>query len=228
MYGQGQNCGACGICATLAIMTLVAVMFLAGKLDASQMTLFMVSMPSTASQSPVVSPKEILTGVQPKHQIGVPVINRIGEPVLNTEPSQQIKDVLKKYEVCDSYCCRRDMLARAVAAAALTVGAPALAAKATEVVAGTDANPLSFAPQDITICKGDAVVWKGLRGLPHNIIFADKGVPKGVDALALSTVDDLENEGQTYKATFTIPGTYDYFCIPHLTAGMIGKITVSS
>lgn len=214
------------ICVTLAVTTLLAIMFFAGKLDASQMKLFMVPMPSRTSQSPVVSAKEILTGIPPHDGIGGPVFNRIGEPVTNAEPAQQIKDVLMKYEECDTYCCRRDMLARAVGAAALSLGAPALAAKTTEVVAGTKENPLSFLPAKITICSGDSVLWKAGVGLPHNVIFADQRVPKGVDAQAISQVEDLESPGDAFKLTFTTKGTYEYFCIPHLSAGMIGEIIV--
>jgi plastocyanin len=31
----------------------------------------------------------------------------------------------------------------------------------------------------------------------------------------------------TYELTFTVPGTYDYVCLPHLPLGMVGTITVS-
>ena len=34
--------------------------------------------------------------------------------------------------------------------------------------------------------------------------------------------------GGTFSFTFEEPGTYDYFCIPHESMGMIGSVTVTS
>lgn len=36
----------------------------------------------------------------------------------------------------------------------------------------------------------------------------------------------LTQEGATEEVTFDTEGTYDYFCIPHKTVGMIGRIVV--
>jgi hypothetical protein len=33
--------------------------------------------------------------------------------------------------------------------------------------------------------------------------------------------------GGTFSFTFEEPGTYDYFCIPHESLGMIGSVTVT-
>lgn len=33
--------------------------------------------------------------------------------------------------------------------------------------------------------------------------------------------------GETFAVTLTVPGVYDYFCIPHELAGMLGRIVVS-
>ncbi len=32
--------------------------------------------------------------------------------------------------------------------------------------------------------------------------------------------------GQAYRHTFTVPGRYRYFCVPHEGAGMIGEVVV--
>ena len=34
--------------------------------------------------------------------------------------------------------------------------------------------------------------------------------------------------GGVYKQTFTVPGTYKYFCDPHHGAGMVGTIIVTA
>lgn len=36
----------------------------------------------------------------------------------------------------------------------------------------------------------------------------------------------LNSEGASWQYTFSVPGTYDYFCIPHKGLGMIGRIVV--
>ena len=34
------------------------------------------------------------------------------------------------------------------------------------------------------------------------------------------------NENETFSVTLTVEGVYDYFCIPHEHAGMVGRIVV--
>jgi plastocyanin len=36
----------------------------------------------------------------------------------------------------------------------------------------------------------------------------------------------LINPGDTFEVTLTIEGVYDYFCLPHEAAGMVGRIVV--
>ncbi|WP_132059984.1 plastocyanin/azurin family copper-binding protein [Halorussus amylolyticus] len=38
--------------------------------------------------------------------------------------------------------------------------------------------------------------------------------------------ETLTEEGATFEHTFEVGGTYDYFCIPHKTLGMVGRIVV--
>ena len=37
----------------------------------------------------------------------------------------------------------------------------------------------------------------------------------------------LISPGKDYSHTFTVPGTYKYFCIPHEAVGMLGTVIVS-
>jgi hypothetical protein len=34
--------------------------------------------------------------------------------------------------------------------------------------------------------------------------------------------------GAAFDVTLTVPGVYDYFCLPHEAAGMVGRIVVES
>jgi plastocyanin len=36
----------------------------------------------------------------------------------------------------------------------------------------------------------------------------------------------LTEKGQRFDVTLTVPGVYDYFCMPHEAAGMVGRIVV--
>lgn len=36
----------------------------------------------------------------------------------------------------------------------------------------------------------------------------------------------LTRPGQTFEVTLTVPGVYDYFCLPHEAGGMVGRIVV--
>merc|ERR1711976_441527 len=174
--------------------------------------------PQPAPVAPEVSVKEVLTGMQP-------VRNRIGQPVLSAQANKEIRKALSKYDTCDSYCCRRDMLAKAVGAASVVVGAPALAAATTEVLLG-GAGGLVFEPSDITVCTGDTVKWVNNKLFPHNVVFDEDNVPDGVDADSISYSGLLSKAGETHSATFTVPGKYAYFCVPHRGGGMVGSVTV--
>ena len=38
----------------------------------------------------------------------------------------------------------------------------------------------------------------------------------------------LVNPGDHFDVTLTVPGVYDYYCMPHEAAGMVGRIVVGS
>ena len=77
---------------------------------------------------------------------------------------------------------------------------------------GTD-SPLQIAP-------GTTVefVWESNN---HNIVVDAQ--PEGA---GWEGHEPLENTGFTYEHTFETLGTYEYYCQPHQTAGMVGTIEV--
>lgn len=78
-----------------------------------------------------------------------------------------------------------------------------------------------FRPESITVQAGTEVVWDNDGRSDHDIIPAD-GDGWGVD------LEDF-HPGDTYRHTFTEPGTYRYYCSIHGTAdvGMIGVVEVT-
>ena len=76
-----------------------------------------------------------------------------------------------------------------------------------------------FSQEIVRINSGDTVFWEATdKG--HNVEFISKnGVPEGVEKFKSKIGKDTEY-------TFTIPGIYAYWCVPHKTMGMIGFVIV--
>ena len=88
-----------------------------------------------------------------------------------------------------------------------------------EMLDKLDKRKMVFNQEIVRINPGDTVFWKATdRG--HNVEFISKnGVPAGVEKFKSKVGKDTE-------FTFTIPGIYAYWCVPHKTLGMIGFVIV--
>jgi plastocyanin len=91
---------------------------------------------------------------------------------------------------------------------------------------GADSGALVFDPAILTIKKGETVTFVNNAGFSYNVVFDEDQVPTEVNTDTLSHEDLLNTQGENFSRTFTIPGTYGYYCEPHQGAGMIGKIIV--
>jgi amicyanin len=74
----------------------------------------------------------------------------------------------------------------------------------------------AFQPATLTINAGDTVVWTNHDTAPHNVV-----VTNGPEKFTSPTLQ----QGQTYRYTFTKPGTYSYYCSIH--PDMKASVTVS-
>ncbi|TMQ32320.1 MAG: hypothetical protein E6K70_19165 [Planctomycetota bacterium] len=52
---------------------------------------------------------------------------------------------------------------------------------------------------------------------------SDAALPSGTQAWDSGQL----NGGQSFSHTFDTPGDYTYFCIPHESLGMVGRVTVT-
>jgi len=88
-----------------------------------------------------------------------------------------------------------------------------------EMLNKLDKRSMVFNTEIVKINSGDTVFWKATdKG--HNVQFISKnGVPEGVEKFKSKIGKDAE-------FTFTIPGIYAYWCVPHKTMGMIGFVIV--
>lgn len=77
---------------------------------------------------------------------------------------------------------------------------------------------LTFSQADLTISAGTTVRWINTGSMLHTV------TPDGHSEW---TAANLTTNGSTFKHTFATPGTYDYYCDPHRTNGMVGTVTVN-
>lgn len=87
-----------------------------------------------------------------------------------------------------------------------------------------------FDPIGLFVDVGETVTWEIQSG-SHSSTAYKKGngvasvtrIPDGAKAWDSGV---LSKQGATYEHTFDTPGTYDYFCTPHKSMGMVGRIVV--
>jgi plastocyanin len=136
---------------------------------------------------------------------------------------------------------RRQLIRRAGSFAAALAVVPLITACGDDDDAGeaADKNPvvemsneLRFAPDELTIRLGQTVTWTNTGTMVHTVTSDPQKaqnpghaqVPEG----ATGWDSGLLRGGQTWTHTFDVAGDYTYFCIPHESANMIGKITVKA
>ena len=98
----------------------------------------------------------------------------------------------------------------------------------------------AFVEAEFTVSPGETVVWHNNSARAHTITAYEDALPEGSAFFASGDFESeqaardswwsdrggaLEN-GDEFSVTFEEPGEYDYFCIPHEQAGMIGTIYV--
>jgi plastocyanin len=92
-------------------------------------------------------------------------------------------------------------------------------------------DSLQFQPATVRIQVGETITWRNGSQVPHSVT-ADPGLaanrsnvrlPSGASAFNAANVAP----GRSYSHTFSVPGEYRYFCIPHEAQGMVGTIVVT-
>lgn len=94
----------------------------------------------------------------------------------------------------------------------------------------TEGSQYYFDPIGLLVGSGDTVTFKIQSG-SHSATAYQKGngpasvtrIPDGAQAFDSGI---LSEQGATFEHTFDTTGTFDYYCIPHKSLGMIGRIVV--
>lgn len=89
-----------------------------------------------------------------------------------------------------------------------------------ELVAESDA--FYFDPIGLAVDAGTTVEWTIASGDHSTTAYEDR-IPDAAEAWDSGV---LTEDGATFTRTFETEGTYDYFCTPHRTQGMVARIVV--
>lgn len=100
----------------------------------------------------------------------------------------------------------------------------------TPVVTMTNGD--KYVPEKITINVGQTVRWKNTSSRVHTVTDnpgpavypSDASLPEGAKPFNSKDI----KPGGTYEHTFTVPGSYRYFCIYHEPLGMVGEVVVKA
>lgn len=91
------------------------------------------------------------------------------------------------------------------------------------------AGGLQFAPKKVTVQPGDTVTFKNGMLPPHNVMFNPDKSPDVKLSKELSHKKLAMKPGESFD--ISIPdnaksGDYEFFCLPHRGAGMVGHMIV--
>lgn len=95
-----------------------------------------------------------------------------------------------------------------------------------------DGSRTWFDPLGLLIRPGQTVRWinrdrsNSHSATAYHPTIADRPlrIPEGAEPWN----SDLLLPGESFTMTFSVPGVYDYYCIPHEQSGMVGRILVTS
>ncbi|WP_336034630.1 plastocyanin/azurin family copper-binding protein [Halobacterium yunchengense] len=138
----------------------------------------------------------------------------------------------------DDTLTRRGFLAAAATAGGLAAADDAAAQADTVTIDMTD--DLVFDPDEEAVAPGTTVVWENVGNVGHSVTAYEDDIPEDAEFFASG---GLESEsaarnaypeqgdvvgGDSYEHTFDVEGTYEYFCIPHESVGMVATLEVTT
>lgn len=100
----------------------------------------------------------------------------------------------------------------------------------------------AFDPVEFHTIVGETVTWVNTSSRAHTVTALEAHIPDNATYFASGGYDSQQdavdawhdgpfggrlNSGESYRHTFEIPGTYEYYCIPHVAAGMFGTVVVT-
>lgn len=115
---------------------------------------------------------------------------------------------------------------KAPAVSSAAPASSAAASPAAPAAGGTEVKALvasQFAPASLEVKAGTEVTWVNEGG--YHTVVGGQDAPDPTSPIGGNIILDVA--GKTAKVKFDKPGTYPYFCAPHLSVGMKGTIVVT-
>jgi plastocyanin len=121
-------------------------------------------------------------------------------------------------------------IAAVAAVVALAMLPTPAGATAQSVLIKMGDTPAVYEPAKVAVKVGQPVEWINTGKNVHSVTLVpdDAQNPKDVsEPKGAATFDSgFMAPGSKFTYTFTVPGTYHYFCVPHEKAGMVGVVVV--
>src|SRR5258708_13326306 len=115
-------------------------------------------------------------------------------------------------------------------AALLRSSSSAAAAEPVEIRIMSDpaGSKVHFDPIGILIEPGQRVRWRCVANVHTTTAYHPKNMNHSLRMPEIAQPWDSKYllPGHTFEITLTVEGTFDYFCLPHEIAGMVGRIIV--
>ena len=93
-----------------------------------------------------------------------------------------------------------------------------------------DGSHVWFDPVGLHIQPGQTLRWTNQdKGNAHTVTAYHPAIfdrPQRIPDGAEPWDSDYLLSGESFSVTLTVPGVYDYYCLPHEHAGMVGRIVV--
>lgn len=122
------------------------------------------------------------------------------------------------------------LLTSLVALGGCGLNGPAHDTPSGDAAAVVEMGFMSFDPETAHIRAGQTVQWRNTALITHSVTTDkyiasdpnDAAVPAGAEAFNSGDIA----AGEVYSHTFTVPGTYKYFCTHHEGESMVGTVIV--
>ena len=139
-----------------------------------------------------------------------------------TNSFRQVRRVLLKQQAKYNVCLLQYMRITLVVVFLTIFSAIPVASadnNSTDTIITVDSTNLRFSPSSVTITEGDAVrfFWDG-QLLPHNAVEENETFDSG---------DTKSDEDYRFVFLPGLNGTFEYYCEPHRSLGMVGQIIVT-
>lgn len=109
-------------------------------------------------------------------------------------------------------------------------GTGAAERRPNEIEMITEGSDYVFDPIGLFVDSGETITWINESGAHSSTAYTEDNPQSEVDRIPEEAEGwnsgTLSEQGAEFTHSFEVPGTYDYYCIPHKSLGMVARIVV--